>query len=136
MRHYGNMFLCFCVSLFIWSASLGCKDSGTGSERENIQDAVFDPMAIELKSQGLEQGRSIWMETCSDCHLEGLGDAPVIGNKGDWQSRIEQGVAILYQNAVNGFYGDIGEMPPKGDNEDLTVEEVKLAVDFMVHASQ
>ncbi|XOV70619.1 MAG: c-type cytochrome [Verrucomicrobiota bacterium] len=101
-----------------------------------VPEKPFDPMALQLNTEPLQKGRLIWMETCAACHLEGLGDAPLIANKEAWADRIEKGMTTLYQHAIEGFYGSIGEMPPRGGNESLSDEEIKLAVDFVIHCSR
>ena len=93
-------------------------------------------MELPLPTEALQEGHSIWMETCAPCHLEGLGDAPLIADIEAWRSRIQKGKETLYQHAINGFYGNVGEMPPRGGNESLSDAQVKLAVDFVIHCSQ
>lgn len=119
----------------------GCGDKeemiDTNSSPGTSAEAIpFDPMSLQLETQELIEGRIIWVDTCADCHLEGLGGAPVIGNKKDWADRIVKDMDTLYSHALNGFWGNVGEMPPKGGNEALTDEQVKLAVDFVIHASK
>lgn len=106
------------------------------SSSASAEASPFDPMSLQLETQDLLEGRMIWMDTCADCHLEGLGGAPVIANKEEWADRIAKGLEPLYSHALEGFWGDIGEMPPRGGNEALTDEQVKLAVDFVIHASK
>ncbi len=100
-------------------------------------DSIFDPMALELPTEPLLQGREIWMRTCAKCHIPGLGGAPMIADLKDWAPRIAKGKETLYDHAINGFVGPLyNEMPAKGGFTDLSDEEVKLAVDFVVFASQ
>ena len=96
----------------------------------------FDPMSLSLNSSNLVQGRQIWIANCSVCHLEGLGGAPVIGNSKAWSWRIDKTIDTLYAHAIEGFYGDYGEMPARGGNDNLDDSEVKSAVDFVVYASK
>lgn len=98
---------------------------------------VFDPMSVELTDAALLQGRETWMLTCAQCHLKGLGGAPVIGDQANWGPRIAQGKATLYEHALYGYVGpQLNEMPAKGGFLELTDEAVKRAVDFVVFASQ
>ena len=40
---------------------------------------------------------------------------------------------VLYDHAINGFFGpDYTMMPERGGNPDLSDEQVRLAVDYMV----
>ena len=82
------------------------------------------------------QGQVLWQENCAVCHQQGLGGAPVIGNKKQWGKRVTQGLPTLIDHALNGYSGETGEMPPRGGNVNLTDEEVKLAVTYMVSKVQ
>ncbi|MFK5971023.1 MAG: c-type cytochrome [Candidatus Marithrix sp.] len=75
-----------------------------------------------------KQGKDIYDMTCKSCHIVGIAGAPKIAEKKDWQQRIPKGEDVLVQNAIKG----INIMPPKGGNSDLTDEEVKLAVQYML----
>jgi len=82
-------------------------------------------------------GASVWDGTCRGCHGLGIADSPKITDRAAWAPRIEQGVDVLYQHALEGHFGPEGTMmPPRGGNDDLTDEEVKSAVDFMIANSQ
>ena len=61
-----------------------------------------------------------------------------MGDKAAWESRIAQGMVLLYERAIKGFIseGGIIAMPPRGGNMNLTDAEVKAAVDYMVANSQ
>ena len=83
----------------------------------------------------------VYVNACAYCHgsetsfgTEGIGGAPAIGDKDDWERRTSKGMAKVYANAINGFEGATGLMPPKGSRPDLTDEEVKEIVDWMVGA--
>lgn len=80
----------------------------------------------------LEQGRTIWLGTCEGCHGYGIAGAPIPMEPDAWRPRLEQDRATLYQHAIEGFYGpDYTYMPPRGGNDKLTDDEVRLAVDYM-----
>ena len=49
-----------------------------------------------------------------------------------WEARIAQGADVLYTHAIEGFTGDAGFMPAKGARMDLSDDEVRAAVDYMV----
>ena len=86
---------------------------------------------------GFERGREVWAGTCQLCHAEPATGAPQIGDAKAWAPRIEKGKPTLYAHALTGFTGPLGdEMPARGANEDLSDEDVKAAVDYMVAAAQ
>ena len=81
----------------------------------------------------LQFGQSIWMQNCEGCHGWGIAEAPIPMNYPEWQERIAKGKDILYQHALEGFFGpDDTMMPERGGNPELTDEEVKAAVDYMI----
>lgn len=84
-----------------------------------------------LAEAELERGRRVWAGTCIQCHSTGLGGAPLIGNRDMWSPRLEQGLDVLFRHALNGFYGNGGEMPARGGNPELSDDEVRAAVRFM-----
>jgi cytochrome c5 len=85
----------------------------------------------------LAKGRDVWGGTCQNCHGGNkYTGAPKITSTKAWNARIDQGMDVLVDHALNGFVGPkYMEMPARGGNEDLTDEQVKLAVAFMVWVS-
>ena len=67
------------------------------------------------------------------CHGSGIGGAPRLVDKEAWAPRIAQGNDTLYQHAIEGFTGQSGFMPPKGARMDLSDDEVRGAVDYMIN---
>lgn len=74
--------------------------------------------------------------SCAVCHDQGIAGAPQIGVADVWAARIEQGMDILYDHAINGYTGEAGLMPAKGGNMALLDESVQNAVDYMVEKSK
>ena len=107
------------------------------SERDKQTGKAFDPMAFELTDPGLIEGRRVWLASCAQCHVRGVGGAPIIADKHAWEARLSKGKAVLYDHAINGFSGPLmNQMPPKGGFTDLTDDEVMRAVDFILFSSQ
>lgn len=107
---------------------LGCSgEQDTGSRTPEMP--VFE-------DADLMRGRGIWMHTCRACHLMGVQGAPAVTDDAQWARRLPKGKEALYQSVINGIRGEDGEyrMPPRGGNDRLTVEEVRLAVDYKVAA--
>jgi cytochrome c5 len=77
-------------------------------------------------------GPQVYNEACIACHGTGIGGAPRFGDAAAWGPRIEQGVEVLVQHAIEGYQGETGFMPPKGGRMDLSDEEVAAAVEYMV----
>lgn len=109
-------------------------------EDGNLGLAFAETPAAQPESKALseiaQQGQTIYGSACQVCHDSGVGGAPVLGAVEQWAPRISQGKEKLYKNALQGFQGDSGLMPAKGGRSDLSDEDVKAAVEFMLESSQ
>ena len=76
-------------------------------------------------------GKAVWEANCQVCHSVGLAGAPKFGDAVVWEKRLKRGKDSLYTHALEGW----GDMPAKGGNPQLSDEQVKLAVDYMVVSS-
>ncbi len=93
--------------------------------------AAITPDAVSGK------GKEIYDSACFACHAEGLASAPKVGDTEAWTARIAKGSEVLYENAINGFVGKKGTiMPPKGGRADLSDDDIKVTVDYMVSESK
>jgi len=81
-------------------------------------------------------GEAVYQQACLACHMTGAANAPKTGDKEAWKERIAQGNDVLYERAINGYQGAKGYMPPKGGRANLSDDDVKAAVDFIVSQSQ
>lgn len=81
-------------------------------------------------------GKSVYNKVCALCHGAGVAGAPKPGDKADWGPRIAQGIDVLNKHALEGFTGAKGQMPARGGGNNLSDDEVKAAVSYMVEASR
>lgn len=81
-------------------------------------------------------GKATYEGACKVCHGSGLTGSPKVGDSDVWAPRIKKGMSQLVQNAIKGFTGDTGVMPPKGGRVDLSDKQVEQAVAYMVESSQ
>ena len=89
--------------------------------------------AVEAPAEATaDAGKAIYDKTCFACHLTGVANAPLLGNKEMWAPRIALGKEALYGSVINGK----GAMPPKGGAMQLSEDEIKIAVDYMVSQAQ
>ena len=86
----------------------------------------------EETDKKLTRAEKNYNETCMACHANEAIGAPVVGDKELWNERLKLGIQTIYNHAINGF----NAMPPKGGNMDLTDEEVKAIVDWMINNSK
>ena len=98
------------------------------------EGAVAD--ATVPSAQTLALGKKIYSANCFACHGTGAAGAPKLGDKAAWAPRLARDIKTLHQHAIDGFNGDTGFMPPRGGFANLSDEEVKAAVDYVVHEDQ
>lgn len=96
------------------------------------QAPASEPGAPAAAGGSSAKGEDVYKQTCFACHGAGVAGAPKLGDKADWQPRIAQGEAVLYDHSIKGYSGSKGVMPPKGGNMSLSDDQVKAAVDYMV----
>lgn len=92
--------------------------------------------AAETVSQAPQSAQAVYDGVCAVCHQAGIAGAPRTGDVENWQARIGRGMAVLVQNAINGYQGEAGIMPARGGNAALSDDEVAAAVRYMVEQSQ
>lgn len=87
-----------------------------------------EPMsAAELAAE--RSGEQVVRGMCIECHREGVGGAPKIGDLDAWVPRIKRGFDYLVRSAVHGH----GGMPPRGGQADLTDSEIRSAIVYMYY---
>ncbi len=75
-------------------------------------------------------GKQVVEAACAKCHDTGVGGAPKIGDRAAWLSRVKSGLDKVHQSALRGHAG----MPARGGMADLSDNEVKKAVEFMLNS--
>ena len=103
------------------------KDTSTSESKGHSSSWVPTDAALVA-------GQKIYEIECSLCHDEGEEGAPRLSSKKQWTKREAKGLETLISNAIKGFDGPDGEMPPRGGTKSLTDEEVANAVKYMIAA--
>lgn len=85
-------------------------------------------MVMAAVEESVGGGKQIVTQVCALCHSSGMMSSPRLANKKDWAPRIEKGVVTLYNNAING----LNMMPARGGRPDLSDDDIKSAVDYMI----
>lgn len=117
-----------------------CFDGEPKVQKIKMAISDFNPPLSNEKSlppkpkseKAVHPGKELYEKKCSLCHATDAMGAPVVGNAKSWKKRIEQGKDTLYKNAINGT----GGMPPKGGSINLSDDDVKQIVDYMVETSK
>lgn len=73
-------------------------------------------------------GKAVYDAVCYKCHRTGVDDAPKTGNKEHWAPRLKEGLPALYKSVIEGK----GAMDPRAGKEELSDEELKAGVDYLV----
>lgn len=85
----------------------------------------------DIRAYNLAHGRVVFTDKCMRCHESGRKDAPVFGDTGDWEERLEQPLDTLIKHAVYGH----GRMPARGETE-ITDQDVAAAVAYVVNRTR
>jgi cytochrome c5 len=99
---------------------------------------VISGTVISLAMLGLvsvaqaADGQKVYQQACFACHATGAAGAPKLDDKAAWKDRIAKGNETLYKHAIEGF----NAMPAKGGRADLSDDDVKAAVDYIVSQAQ
>ncbi|MFB3116896.1 MAG: cytochrome c5 family protein, partial [Gammaproteobacteria bacterium] len=106
-------------------------------EGDEPEAPVMEESTEMAAAEGDNAGKTTYDNICVACHGSGIPGIPQLGDAAAWVPRIEKGNDTLYDHAINGYTGSSGmPMPAKGGNPDLSDDDVKAAVDYMVTSSQ
>jgi cytochrome c len=117
-----------------------CKQPAAKSINAEIDTGFFPPINT-LKSLPIvekeasskdERSAKTYELSCSACHANAAIGAPVLGDKEAWSEVMTKGIDTVYTNGLSG----INAMPPKGGNMDLSDDEFKKVVDYMINSSK
>lgn len=81
----------------------------------------------QVAFEGSLDGEMIYTNVCAACHDSGAAGAPMLV-AADWTDRLSQGEDLLVEHAING----IGTMPARGGRMDLSDEQVRSSVEYML----
>lgn len=88
-------------------------------------------LPIAAQADEPESGEHVYRETCAACHATKFDKAPQLGDRKAWAPLIEEGQDILTAHAWVG----VRNMPPRGGDNDLSLEEFGRATAYMARAA-
>lgn len=107
-------------------------DAGKGGDNADVRIqpvAKFElAKAAPAAASGPKDGATVYNTVCGACHNTGVAGAPKIDDKAAWAPRIAQGKDALYKSVIGGK----NAMPPKGGASDLSDDEIKGTVDYIL----
>ena len=90
--------------------------------KASATDAGGKATAVAFSAEG------VYQSVCHTCHETGVLEAPRINDATEWKKRLAEGLNTVYQKAIQG----VGNMPPKGGRTDLSDQNFKKIVDYML----
>jgi cytochrome c len=90
------------------------------------------PKVDPSKGGAVSEAEKLYEKSCAVCHKTDAMGAPAVGDKGIWVDVVAKGIDKVNHNAING----LGGMPPKGGAMNLSDDQVKDIVKFMVESSK
>lgn len=102
------------------------KEVETGAEKL-AQQGSDRLAALTSSATAFEKGNKIYQKNCGSCHNSGIMGAPKFGD-----DRFSADIEELVTNGING----VGRMPARGGNRNLSDDDVRAAVEYMVEKSK
>ena len=120
----------------IFRCMSNCRDAAVIKVLSEAEAYLPETEPVAVAQDGADDGGRIYQQYCSLCHKDGIGGAPIVGEAGVWQTRIDAGLRSMIDNAITGMSSADGVMPAKGGFMHLSDDEVEAAVEYMLGASQ
>ncbi len=103
---------------------------------KNILNLAIASLFLAGSSQLMAgDGEANYKTKCATCHAAGVAGAPILGNKEQWAPRIAKGMDAMMEVALKGSKVNPA-MLPKGGFADLSDDQVKAIVEYMVSSSK
>ena len=113
-----------CVGTMASTASV--PEIAAVEEGTDIEPASTDTSPIEVASEF--DAEAAYQMSCNACHGTGAAGAPMLGDSGAWEPRLDKGMEALMSNVVNG----VGAMPARGICMTCSDDDLQAIVDYML----
>ena len=101
-------------------------DAAAVEEGADIEPIRVDTSAVEVASEF--DAEAAYQMSCNACHGTGAAGAPMLGDSGAWEPRLDKGMEALMANVVNG----VGAMPARGICMTCSDDDLQAIVDYML----
>ena len=85
------------------------------------------PMEVAAAAPDFDAA-GIYQTSCNACHGTGAAGAPMLGDAGAWEARMEKGMDALMYNVING----VGAMPARGICMTCSDGDLQAVVNYML----
>ncbi|MEK9871834.1 MAG: c-type cytochrome [Gammaproteobacteria bacterium] len=85
------------------------------------------PMEVAAAASEFDAAGAYQM-SCNACHGTGAAGAPMLGDAGAWEARMEKGMEALMSNVING----VGAMPARGICMTCSDDDLQAIVNYML----
>ena len=116
----------------IGQVAIAGQDNSALRDPGGVAPAAMAPAPAAAQAAADLDGEAVYKSACTACHGMGIAGAPKTGDAAAWQPRIAQGMDTLVRHAIEGFQGQAGYMPPRGGFSNLSDQQVRDAVQYMV----
>ncbi len=122
------------AATFVLSSCGGNAEKKAGNTTSNTQKVEKKAEKPQQKNftANIENGKAVYNKVCLACHMTGVAGAPAIKDKARWEEIAQKGMKTLHHDAINGFTGKHGVMPPKGTCSDCSDQDLYDAVAYML----
>jgi len=140
MKRLSLLFALFITASMVMVSCGGSTEAPAKEEAPAVEEAVVEETPAEeaapveeVAVANFENGKAIYDKMCNACHGAGVAGAAKLDDKARWEATAAKGLETIDNNAINGYTGEFGVMPPKGGMATFTDDEVKEAVAYMLH---
>lgn len=120
-----NITLFFFISLF-----LSCL-------KNNQNQITLNLNLLNSHTENYDNGKNVFNNYCSTCHLYGTGGAILINDKARWNNLIKDKKSEeIFKNVVMGYIGEKGPMPSMGGCHICTQEDLLDAIYYIFNINQ
>ncbi len=120
----------FVLILMLAAGSFILSSCGGGGQKSSKADD--SKKAEKQLTVNIQNGETVYKKVCIACHMTGVAGAPALNNKERWTEIAKKGMKQLHHDAIDGFTGDYGVMPPRGTCTDCSDQDLYDAIGYML----
>ena len=106
---------------------MAAEEGDDSQQQQAAAEEAADSEQQQVAFGGSMDGEMIYNSACQACHMSGAAGAPLLV-AAQWEDRLDKGKDTLVSHAINGF----NAMPAKGGRPDLSDEQVRASVEYML----